>query len=223
MITITRRQARRLAGVLRRRVLGIYHRNPIPALVFRTMESEFRVEFQHGGLAVIYIEPGGNQLYDTVALPLEGLTDIEGPSQAPARIISASFEQTVTTYVSVGAERRHEYDIPLTWTLDPFPELPTVWKPCPASLAIALTTFAKAQGNDLAVDPDNERKRSPTASALSRLLGGQVLLLGQTPTHLAVRSGPWSMLVRQRPRVQTRREPRPEPPDSHAENPDEPE
>lgn len=219
MITITRRQARRLRGVLRRPVLGIYHRDPIPPLVFRTTGSEFRVEFQYRGLALVYIEPGKDtDIDDTIALPFEGLTDIEGASQAPVEILLADLERTVTTYASVGAERRHEYNVPPVCTLEPFPELPTVWKPCPAGLVVALTTFAKAYGNDLATDPDNECKRSPTASVLSRLLRGQDLLLGQTPIHLAVRSGQWTMLVRHGAPVRTRRGPGPESRRTHDEN-----
>lgn len=212
MITITRQQARRLRGVFRRSVLGIYHRDPVPPLVFRASASAFRVEFQYQGRAVVYIEPG-HETYidDTIALPLEGLTDIEGSGQTPVALLSATFEKTVATYVSVGAERKHEYDVPPVWTLEPFPELPSGWKPVPASLVTATTTFAKAQGDDTTTDPINEGKRSPATLALSRLLGGQVLWLGKTPSHLAVRSGPWTILVREGVpvRVRTRLEPRP--------------
>ena len=35
MITITRRQARRLRAVFRRHPLGITHKGPVPTLVFR--------------------------------------------------------------------------------------------------------------------------------------------------------------------------------------------
>jgi len=223
MITITRRQARRLRGVLRRPVLGIHRRDPVPPLVFRTTESEFRVEFQYQSLAAAYIGPAKETLIgDTIALPLESLADIEGSSEAPVRLVPDGFERMVAIYDSVGVGRRHEYDVPPMLTLEPFPETPRVWTPCPASLVVSMTTFAGAYGNDSTTDLDNEAKRGQAALALCRLLGGQVLLLGTTRTHVAVRSGPWTMLLPHGARVRTRQNPDPQSRRAHGEGPEQP-
>jgi hypothetical protein len=78
MITITRRHALRLRGALRRHVLGIAHRGPIPPLVLRATGAQLRAQHRYAALAHEHVEPGlPRPDEETFALPLVALADLE--------------------------------------------------------------------------------------------------------------------------------------------------
>jgi hypothetical protein len=59
MITITRRQARRLRGIFRRSVLGIGHRGTIPPLMLHAEGTQLRAQYRYAPvLAVEHVGPG---------------------------------------------------------------------------------------------------------------------------------------------------------------------
>src|SRR3954453_6570978 len=96
MITLTRRQARRLRGVFRRSVLGIAHKGrAVPPLVFHAGGTQLRAHHRYQGLAVEHVEPGEFPPERTIALPLDALADFEGRDESPVALEAASPERTV--------------------------------------------------------------------------------------------------------------------------------
>ena len=96
MITITRRQARRLRAVFRRNVLGIGHRGSVPPLVIRALGNELRAEHWYAGLGVVYIESGVYRPVEAIALPLDALADCEGRDEAPIVLEAAACPRPTT-------------------------------------------------------------------------------------------------------------------------------
>ena len=79
MITITRRQARRLRGVFRRHPLGIAHRGPVPPLVLRAdrhADSASDTATPPWPSSTPCRAPTGPS--EAIALPLDALADFEG-------------------------------------------------------------------------------------------------------------------------------------------------
>jgi hypothetical protein len=69
LITITRRQARRLRAVFRRHSLGIAHRGLLPPLVFTTdPTAELRVRHRQAHLAVECLLEGSGWPEEAIAL-----------------------------------------------------------------------------------------------------------------------------------------------------------
>ena len=75
MITLTRRMARRLRGVLRRSALGIARTGPIAPLILEADGGRLRLCHRHGGLAVEPTSPCPRADSGSVAIPLEALAD----------------------------------------------------------------------------------------------------------------------------------------------------
>ena len=79
MITISRRQARKLRAVFRRHRLGIAHRGPVPPLLFYFKPGVgLRVRHQQADLAVECVLPGDNPTEEWIAVSLDVLADVEG-------------------------------------------------------------------------------------------------------------------------------------------------
>src|SRR3954451_19539845 len=79
MITLTRRQARRLRAVFRRHALGITHKGQVPPLVFSAdPEDGLRVRHHQAHLAVEHVLEGPRRPEAVIPLPLEALADVEG-------------------------------------------------------------------------------------------------------------------------------------------------
>jgi len=57
MITITRRHARSLRGILRRAALGLARKGPAPPLFFETDGAQLRAYFHYDGLAIEHTIP----------------------------------------------------------------------------------------------------------------------------------------------------------------------
>ena len=82
MITITRRHARSLRGILRRAALGLARKGPVPTLVFQTDGAQLRARSQYDGLAVEHTIPDRGAA-EVIALPLDALTGLEGCDDSP--------------------------------------------------------------------------------------------------------------------------------------------
>ena len=126
MITLTRRQARRLRGVFRRSVLGIAHRGPIPPLVLRAEGSQLRAQYRYAGLAVEHVEPARPGPAEAIALPLDALADLEGRDDSPVVLEAVAPDRTVVRWADRGIPQAREYAVPALETLAPFPEPPPV-------------------------------------------------------------------------------------------------
>ena len=138
MITITRRRARCLRGLLRRSVLGITHRGPVPTLVFRATGAELRLEYRYHGLAVSHVEPGNYLPHEALALPLDALADFEGKDGSPVVLEAAAPDRTVVRWEDRGVSQAREYTVHPLDSLAAFPEPPASWSEAPAALLDAL-------------------------------------------------------------------------------------
>jgi hypothetical protein len=142
VLTITRRQARSLGSVLRRRTLGIPARGPCSPLVFRPTASGLQVRLHAGLIAVETALPGHFADTAPIALPLEVLADIEGRDDAPVEI-ETSAERTVVRWTDHGIPRVQGHDVPAIESLPPWPELPAKYTSMPGCLLDAMAAAAE--------------------------------------------------------------------------------
>ncbi len=139
MITITRRQARRLRAVFRRHALGIAHRGSVPPLVFRAdPDAGLRVRHLLPDLAVECLLPGTDRPEEMIALPLDALADFEGKDDVAVILEAPTPGRTVVRWGDRGIPQSREYAIPEVSCLPAFPEPPEVFETCPAGLLDAL-------------------------------------------------------------------------------------
>ena len=148
MITISRRQARRLRGLFRRSVLGIGQRGPtIPPLVFRAEGSQLRAQHRYNGLAVKHSEPGVFGPQEAIALPLDALADVEGKDDSPVVLEAVAPDRTVVRWEDRGIPQCREYAVTPPEALAAFPEPPRSWTDLPGAVLDALAE-ATATGSD---------------------------------------------------------------------------
>src|SRR4051812_32588687 len=99
MVTITRRQARRLRAVFRRHPLGIAHKGPVPPLVFRAdPDAELRVRHHQAALAVECALPGNDRPGESIAMPLDALADVEGKDDTAVVLVALAPLRTVARW-----------------------------------------------------------------------------------------------------------------------------
>ncbi len=144
MITITRRQARRLRAVFRRHALGITHKGLVPPLVFRADPAAgLRVRHHQAPLAVECLLPGADRAGEVIALPLDSLADVEGKDETSVALEAAASNRTVVRWDDRGIPQSREYPVPEASSLPPFPDPPpAAFEACPAGLLDALAEAA---------------------------------------------------------------------------------
>jgi hypothetical protein len=208
MITLSRRQARRLRGVLRRSVLGISPRGVLPPLILRTGGSQLRAQYRYTGLAVEHAEPDGPSPAEALALPLDALAEFEGRDGSPVVLETVAPDRTVARWEDRGIPQTREYAVPAITTLAPFPEPPAHGQESPPGLLAALAE-ASATASD-----DNTRY---ALSCLQlRACGDDHQVIATDGRQLLVQSGfrfPWTgdVLIRRSPVFACRALPRAEP------------
>jgi len=138
MITITRRQARRLRAVFRRHALGIAHKGLVPPLVFRADSGGLSVRHLQAALAVECLLPGNDRPDGTIALPLDALADVEGKDDTPIVLEAAAPGRTVARWDDRGIPQTKEYAAPEFSGLPPFPGSPTSFETSTPELLDAL-------------------------------------------------------------------------------------
>jgi hypothetical protein len=205
MITLSRRQARRLRGVFRRSVLGISHKGGIPPLILRTGGSQLRAHYRYAGLAVEHVEPDGPYPSEAIALPLDALAEVEGRDGTPVVLEAVAPDRTAVRWEDRGIPQTREYAVPV---LAPFPEPPADWQDSPPGLLTALAE-ASATASD-----DNTRYALSCLQLQAR--GEDHQVIATDGRQLLVQSGfryPWSgnVLVRRSPIFACRELPREEP------------
>jgi hypothetical protein len=142
-ITLTRRQARGLRGIFRRSVLGISHRGIIPPLVLQAEGTGLRAHHRYAKvLAVEHALPGAFPAGETIALPLDALTDFEGRSDSPVILEAAASDLTVARWEDRGIPQSREYTIP-DLAMPELPGLPGSWVDMPGTLLDALAEAGK--------------------------------------------------------------------------------
>jgi hypothetical protein len=148
MITITRRQARRLRGVFRRCALGITHRGIIAPLVLRAEGTQLRAHHRYATLAVEHVEPGSYVPEETVALPLDALADFEGRAETPVVLETVAPDRTVARWDDRGIPQSREYHIAQLDKEGDLPGLPRSWTEIPGALLGALAEAGKTGIDD---------------------------------------------------------------------------
>ena len=139
MITITRRQARRLRAVFRRHALGIAHRGSVPPLVFRAdPDVGLLVRYVLPDLAIEHVFSGADRPESSIALPLDALADFEGKDDVAVILEAAAPNRTVVRWEDRGIPQTREYAVPDLAGLPPFPEPPATFETCPGGLLDAL-------------------------------------------------------------------------------------
>ena len=143
LITITRRQARRLRAAFRRHALGIAHKGLVPPLVFHAEPAAgVRVRHRQSHLAVECLLEGANRPEGVIAVALEALADFEGRDDSPVILEAAEPGRTLVRWDDRGIPQRREYAVPEVGSLPPFPEPPAAFEESPAGLLDALTEAA---------------------------------------------------------------------------------
>ena len=143
MITITRRQARRLRGVFRRSRLGIAHRGSS-----RRWSSTPRA--RNCGRTIgtptwpsSTSSPAATGSSRRSPLPLDALADFEGRDEQPGRPGGRRPDRTVVRWGDRGIPQSREYAVPARSTRSPpFPERPPPGPTLPAGLLDALAEAA---------------------------------------------------------------------------------
>jgi hypothetical protein len=127
LVNITRHAARRLRAILRRSVLGITHRGPIPPLVLHAESQHLRAQYRYQGLAVEYVEANGHHVLDSIPVPLDALAEIEGRDETPVVIEAAEPDRTIIRWQDHGIPQIREYEVTPFGKIEPFPDTPTSW------------------------------------------------------------------------------------------------
>jgi hypothetical protein len=139
MISITRRDARRLRAVFRRHPLGIAPRAVIPPLLLSADPDEgLRIRFHHASLAVECVVHGRQTPGESVLLPLDALAEVEGRDDSPVIVESIDTDNVLARWEDKGIPRRRSYTVLTTGSPREFPELPPHFESCRAELLDAL-------------------------------------------------------------------------------------
>ncbi len=208
MITLSRRQARRLRGVFRRSVLGISHKGSIPPLIVRSGGAQLRAQYRYASLAVEHVEPDGPYPAEAIALPLDALAECEGRDGSAVVLEAVAPDRTVVRWEDRGIPQTREFAVPAIATLAPFPEPPADWQDSPPGLLTALAE-ASATGAD-------DNTRYALSSIQLRARGDDHEVIATDGRQLLVQSGfrfPWSgdVLIRRSPVFACRELPRDQP------------
>jgi hypothetical protein len=151
MITITRRHACSLRGILRRAALGLARKGPAPPLVFQTDGAQLRAYSRYNGLAIAHAVPD-RQDVEAITLPFDALGELEGRDDSPitlALIPSAEAvgtDRTIARWTDRGVPQSRTYDVPTIGSLGAMPTLPESWSTAPAGLLEALAEAALTAG-----------------------------------------------------------------------------
>jgi hypothetical protein len=149
MITLSRRQARRLRAVFRRSVLGITNRGHVPPLVLRADPGAgLRVRHHQPHLAVECLLPNAVESGESLAVPLEALADVEGRADSPVVLEAVASNRTVARWEDRGIPQVCEYAVPAPLGLPPFPEPPAAFASCSEGLLDALAAAGETGTDD---------------------------------------------------------------------------
>lgn len=148
MITLTRRQARRLRGVFRRSALGIAHRGPVPPIVLAVEGDQLCARHRYAHLAIEHAWPLAWPSSGEVALPLDALADIEGKDDATVALEAATPDRTVARWSDRGIPQAREYAVPAIDSLGQFPSPPTAWTEMAPGLLDALAEATDTSADD---------------------------------------------------------------------------
>jgi hypothetical protein len=148
MVTLTRRQARCLRGVLRRARLAIAHRGPVPPLLLHADGPQLRAQHRYAVLAIEYATGGDLGPGGAVALPLDALAEFEGNDDVPVTLEAAAPDRTTARWSDHGVPQHREYAVPRVESLASFPDPPAAWAEAPPALLDALAEASATAADD---------------------------------------------------------------------------
>jgi hypothetical protein len=194
LITLTRRLARRLRGVLRRSALGLPRHGPIASLVLRSDGRQLRAQYRYEGIAVEHVSPCPRADAGAVAVPLEALADFEGRDETPVALEPAGPGRVSARWADRGVPASRAYEAP---DVDSLPEMPAPPEPRHESTPLLLDALAEACAT---AGEDSPRY----ALDCVQLRGGRGELAATDGRQLLVQGGlalPWpgALLVDRRP------------------------
>jgi hypothetical protein len=147
MITITRRHARSLRGILRRAALGLARKGPALPLVFLTDGTQLRARSQHDGLAIEHTIPD-RQAAEVIALPLDALAELEGRDDSPVTLEALGRDRTIARWSDRGVPQSRTYDVSVIGSIGSMPTTPEAWSPAPEGFLGALAEAALTTCDD---------------------------------------------------------------------------
>ncbi len=149
MITLSRRQVRRLRAVFRRHALGYRHKGPVPPLVFvPDPDVGLRVRHHQPHLAVETVLRSVPGFPEPLCIPLDALADLEGSEDSPIVLEASSPTQTRARWEDRGIPQVKEYTVPEPASLPPFPEPPATFSSGPAPSLQDLAEAAATTDDD---------------------------------------------------------------------------
>ena len=208
MITISRRQARRLRAVFRRHALGFTHKGAAPPLIFvPDPDVGLRVRHYQPHLAVECVVRCVQGSQEPLALPLDALADLEGSEYSPLVLEATDGPgQVRARWEDRGIPQSREYTVLESGVRPTFPEPPPCWESCPSG---TLDTLAEAA----ATTDDGSTRYALGCLQLQGMSGDVVATDGR---QILIQGGfrfPWDddLLVRQTPLFSCRGLPRDQP------------
>ncbi|APW63215.1 hypothetical protein [Paludisphaera borealis] len=150
MITITRRQARRLRGVLRRHTLGIPHRGPVSPFVLHARGAELRAFHRCGAVAIEFVDSIAPGSHESIALPLDALAEFEGRDDSPVTLETLAPDRTCVRWTDRGVPQSRAYAVQSLDAIEPSPEPPTSWATIPAEILKTLAEASETASEDSA-------------------------------------------------------------------------
>ncbi|WP_206108288.1 hypothetical protein, partial [Paludisphaera soli] len=146
MIVLTRREARRLRAVLRRRTLGLARNGPAPPLVLDAGPGAgLRVRLHLDHLAVECLLEGTGLAEGSVRLPMEALADFDGRDDSPVHLETPTPGRATARWDDRGVPQSREYAVPDV-APPAFPEAPAGLAERPPGLLEALAEAAATAG-----------------------------------------------------------------------------
>ena len=145
MITITRRQARSLRAVLRRRHVGPRFGHAPPLDLAVDPDAGLRVRYRASAIALECLLPGTPRPKEAVLLPIDALRALEARDDSPLVLWADPATRTWARWDQDGVTQTRGHDVPPPRWRRPFPRRPDDLEDAPADL---LGTLARGGGYD---------------------------------------------------------------------------
>ena len=148
MITLARSDARRLRAVLRRSVLGIAHRGPVPPITFAVEGDQLCARHRHGHLAVEHASACRRPSEGSVLLPLDALADIEAKSDDLVTLDPVATGRVAARWAERGIPQSREYAVPEGDSAGQAIGPPESWSDTSSELIAALAGASETAADD---------------------------------------------------------------------------
>lgn len=149
MITLSRRQARKLRAVFRRHALGFTQKGlALPLSFLPDPVAGLRVRHHQPHLAVECLLRCVQTDAEPLSLPLDALADLEGAEDSPITLERTTESQVQARWEDRGIPQTRSYTILEPGDRPPFPEPPGAFETCSAGTLNILTEAAATTDSD---------------------------------------------------------------------------